>query len=700
MRRILAAALALVLALMLCACKSAEAKSVEAQIGQIGDVTLESAAAIEEAEASFAALTEEQKAEVKNYDVLLAARETYTGLKSEAAKRTEALIDAIGEVTADSRSAIEQAQAAYDALSAQEREQVENNAALQAAHERFAALKSAAVLELEARIGALGAVTLDSESAVEQAEAAFAALPEEEQRQVENQAVLLAARETLDAAKQELEAHYAVIEGKVGSDGTGYLPRMDGTMLEIRGDVVALWLLKDRKTAVILERDGTLYTLAGEEKQTLAAEVSSVQTVRSSGVLYLDGEGYLYRQLFDVDEPVRLGQNPEAITAETSLTTLFVDAEKNLYLLKEDAQEPEKISQCTQDGASVELEAVTDDGGTAIWMEVNKTDKKSSVYLYETGDRSLLGEVDSAYSSTYPAFSADGALLAVGNTSASTLWFQKSGGEVVKAKLGGTLSSAALYTKDGRLDESTGDADGLYALVKASDSSSAYFITLDGDREKIVSDIRAFQIANGKICYLTTDKDLYLADIDGAQATDAVKLAGEVVDFDIAADGETVYYVKNFEEKEKSASLYRYSVAQGEAEKLSSEAYTLGLWGLYYSCYSLSSDGKTVFFFEQMQSIGDTYSTSGVLKCAAVGSGPVQVSTDIMVSLESGLLNGSIDPKHVMLEKYISLDEEKNILVNWMYFDGTQAQALAKEIYHSYTGKTVLADPPAQEDAE
>lgn len=101
-----------------------------------------------------------------------------------------------------------------------------------------------------------------------------------------------------------------------------------------------------------------------------------------------------------------------------------------------------------------------------------------------------------------------------------------------------------------------------------------------------------------------------------------------------------------------------------------------------------------------MQSIGDTYSTSGVLKCAAVGSEPVQVSTDIMVSLESGLLNGSIDPKHVMLEKYISLDEEKNILVNWMYFDGTQAQALAKEIYHSYTGKTVLADPPAQEDAE
>ena len=700
MRRILAAALALVLAMSLCACKSAEAKSVEAQIGQIGDVTLQSAAAIEEAEAAFAALTEEQKAEVKNHDVLLAARETYTGLKSEAAKKTEALIDAIGDVTADSRAAIEQAQAAYDALSAQEREQVENYAALQAAHESFTALKSAAVLELEVQIDALGAVTLDSESTIEQAEAAFAVLPEEQQRQVENQAVLVAARETLDEAKREMEAHYAVITGKVGSDGTGYLPRMDGTMLEIKGDIVALWLLKDRKTAVILERDGTLYTLMDEEKQTLATEISSVQTVRSDGVLYLDGEGYLYRRLFDADEPVRLGQDLKAITAETSLTTLFADAEKNIWLLKEDAQEPEKISQCAQDGASVEAETVTDDGSIGIWVEVNKTAEKCAIYLYENGDRSLLGEVDAKYNNTYPVFSADGSLLAVGNTNASTLWFKTAGGEVVKAKLGGTLSNSVLYTKNGRLSESSGDADGLYALVKASDSSSVYFIAPDGEREKIVSDIREFQIANGKICYLTTDKDLYLAYIDGAQATDAVKLAGEVVDFDIAADGETVYYVKNFEEKEKSASLYRYTAAKEEAEKLSSDVYTLGLWSFYYSYYSLSSDGKTVFFFEQMQDIGDTYSASGVLKCAAVGSEPVQVSTDIMVSLESGLQDGAIDPKHVMLEKYISLDEEKNIFVNWMYFDGTQAQALAKEIYHSYTGKTVIADPPAQEDAE
>lgn len=502
-------------------------------------------------------------------------------------------------------------------------------------------------------------------------------------------------------AKRKSEASYAVIAGKVGSDGTGYLPCMDGTMLEIKGDIVNLWLLKDRETAVVLERDGTLYTLTGEEKQIIATEVSSVQAVRSDGVLYLNGKDYLYRRIFDADEPVRLGRNLEADTAETSLTTVFVDAEKNIYLLKEDAQEPEKLSQCTQDGVSVEVETVTDDGGTAIWAEVNKTAEKCTIYLYENGDRSLLGEVDSKYNNyTYPVFSADASLLAVGNTSASTLWLKKTDGEVTKAKLGGTLFSSILYTKDGRLDESTGDVEGLYALVEANDSKSVYYITLDGEREKIVSDLREFQIANGKLCYLTTDKDLYLADIDGVQATDVVKLAGEVVDFDIAADGETIYYAKNFEEEEESTSLYRYTVAQKEAEKLSSDAYTLGIWDFYYGIYRLSSDGKIIFFFEQMQDIEDTYSASGVLKCATVGSEPVQVSTDIMASLESGLMDGAIDPKHVMLEKYISLDEEKNILVNWMYFDGTQVQTLAKEIYHSYTGKTVIADSPAEEVKE
>ena len=55
--------------------------------------------------------------------------------KSEAVKNTEKLIDAIGSVTVDSAAAVEAAEAAYNALSDEERAQVSNAADLTAARE-------------------------------------------------------------------------------------------------------------------------------------------------------------------------------------------------------------------------------------------------------------------------------------------------------------------------------------------------------------------------------------------------------------------------------------------------------------------------------------------------------------------------------------------------------------------------------------
>lgn len=53
--------------------------------------------------------------------------------KSKAAKNVEALIDAIGDVTADSEAAVVAAEQAYDGLSAEEKENIENYAALTSA---------------------------------------------------------------------------------------------------------------------------------------------------------------------------------------------------------------------------------------------------------------------------------------------------------------------------------------------------------------------------------------------------------------------------------------------------------------------------------------------------------------------------------------------------------------------------------------
>lgn len=121
-------------------------KAVEAAIDAIGTVTLDSKAAIEAARAAYDALSEAEQGFVSNYDVLAAAEETYQALLAAdaadkaAAKAATELIDAIGTVTEDSKTAIEAARNAYDALTESQKALVANYAVLTAAEETYAEL--------------------------------------------------------------------------------------------------------------------------------------------------------------------------------------------------------------------------------------------------------------------------------------------------------------------------------------------------------------------------------------------------------------------------------------------------------------------------------------------------------------------------------------------------------------------------------
>ena len=80
-KKILLWALAVSLMLSLAACgKSEAAKAVDDQIAAIGEVTLESEAAISEAEAAVDALSEEDRKQLDNTDQLEQARADYEAL--------------------------------------------------------------------------------------------------------------------------------------------------------------------------------------------------------------------------------------------------------------------------------------------------------------------------------------------------------------------------------------------------------------------------------------------------------------------------------------------------------------------------------------------------------------------------------------------------------------------------------------------
>ena len=112
------------------------------KINAIGTVTPDSGDAIAAARSAYDALTDSQKAEVNNYDTLLAAEARYTDVV--AIDGVEKAIDAIGEVTLTSGDAIAAARAAYDALTDSQKAEVSNYNTLLAAEARLAELKDAA----------------------------------------------------------------------------------------------------------------------------------------------------------------------------------------------------------------------------------------------------------------------------------------------------------------------------------------------------------------------------------------------------------------------------------------------------------------------------------------------------------------------------------------------------------------------------
>ena len=202
MKKILLLGLSLALMFSLAACgKSEAATAVDEQIAAIGEVTLESEAAITEAEEAVDALAAEDREQLENVGQLEQARADYEALvlAAEAAEVEEA-IAAIGTVTLDSADAIDAARALYDGSDADVQGAVGNLADLEAAE---TALSDLRVEEVVGLIAAIGEVTLESADAVDAAQAALDALSDDDAAKVSNADVLTAAAEQLKTLRQE-----------------------------------------------------------------------------------------------------------------------------------------------------------------------------------------------------------------------------------------------------------------------------------------------------------------------------------------------------------------------------------------------------------------------------------------------------------------------------------------------------------------
>ena len=194
--------------------------AVKELIDAIGEVTLDSGDAIDAARTAYDKLPEAKKALVDNYEKLTAAEEAYTALvDAAAAKAVDDLIDAIGEVTADSGDAIKAARAAYDALTDTQKELVKNYEKLLAAEELYeeltasaAAIAQKAAEEARKAQEEAEAAQKAAEEAVEAAKAAQEAAEAAAARAGENNAAAEEARKAAETAQAAAEAAQAKAE--------------------------------------------------------------------------------------------------------------------------------------------------------------------------------------------------------------------------------------------------------------------------------------------------------------------------------------------------------------------------------------------------------------------------------------------------------------------------------------------------------
>ena len=218
------------------AADEAAADRAEKAIAAIGEVTPGSEKAIANAREIYDALSDEQKSLVENGDVLMAAESEWAELTDEAEQaKTEAeaaakamadqkaadqavsAIEAIGEVTLGSEKAIAKARAAYDGLSDDQKELVENAADLETAEEALAQLKTDtaaanAVRDLIDRLSDGDEITLADAKEAAAARKAFSRLSDAQKALVDNEDVLKAAEEAIgdlkaaDAVEKAIDA--------------------------------------------------------------------------------------------------------------------------------------------------------------------------------------------------------------------------------------------------------------------------------------------------------------------------------------------------------------------------------------------------------------------------------------------------------------------------------------------------------------
>jgi len=362
--------------------------------------------------------------------------------------------------------------------------------------------------------------------------------------------------------------------------------------------------------------------------------------------------------------------------AENTVSIAYVDRDGGIFVWCDEWKSPVKIAYAAEGAKNVDIVSLSKNGSSLIWCEDRNGSrairgwiggKVSEICSYETDDKNFSGDV---------YYTKDAELAVICDYDENSTYICEAGKAAVKVK----LEAEDVLTKNGSIDtvKASEAVKGLYLVVEENDARSLYFVGINGEREKVVSDIKRAEAYGGQFFYIDSQNTLRRATASGGQTFSGDQIAENAVGFRISENGKYVYYVASY--ADSKGTLGRYDVKSKSAATVDEDVYGSLL-------FELSSDGKTVFYYKNVTEIKSaSYGRIGELYVSTVGKKNVKVASDAVIgTADSGIGNFfsgekvAVKPKAIAFLRY---DEANNggIIASWMLYDGAGLKLLADNI--------------------
>ena len=472
-------------------------------------------------------------------------------------------------------------------------------------------------------------------------------------------------------------------------ESTVYVLCDSGSGLKIPNASDAL-VSPDRKRLVYVTDDGDLYCVDFKNEKTdlsaatlVADDVASIIIVKDAGFCFRGNDQSLNRVMFSDLEVDDIAASYETANL-TDNADLFYSGNGKVYFLPHDADDAESIGSYK---GKLKFILISRAGNSACWLDYDNS--VDTAYYFDGNDTVKIHEFTSQdYSTTtlqYTNFNQD--YTVVYSYKDSVVYVKAPNSDFTRVNIGKN-PYFGVFTDVGEIGIDTRkEISGFY--VKAGDYGdySVYWFSPDGEKEKIVSGVLAFTVADGTLYYITKDKDLYRTKAEGAKTAEGEKLAGDVYALTSSGESGYVFYVRNAEEVKGSfmsgtGTLYCFRAGDKEPTKIAGDVVIryYGILNSYNTELTLADHGKSVLYFRDPEE--HSYDMFGTMYLYKIGnSKPKRIAQEVFTYSISGMKN-NLYSDAFFFARYIDDAYTDDDIYDYYFFNGKETVSIAKEVVH------------------